>query len=322
MYVSHTVSNENAATTLSVNYYHIATRWLAKMQEKWSLTTHRCSFTGWGRKHAAIVVSYKGGQYLIYAWLQTNCQSEYPRWKTKYHGGSIDAHFQHGAGSAALMGFALKAATTSFLDVCRQSPFRLSRSYNKNHWRSIDDHFQDRTRSVSVLFLPRKAANTTFMNGCNQSPVRLHKMHSQRLLTLRGRSFSAYGSRRAVHCFAKTGCQYIHYGEQRPGHISITVLTRIKIVDARLTLIFWMGQGAWGYCFWLGRQPIPGLWMAATNRHLCYRICTAKNHWRSVDFHFHNAVTVWFTFLPRKAASMLVMDSTDHVTIQLPYLQD
>ena len=32
-------------------------------------------------------------------------------------------------------------------------------------------------------------------------------------------------------------------------------------------------------------------------------------------------MSVWFTLLPRKAANMLVIDCTNHVTIQLPYLQ-
>jgi len=51
--------------------------------------------------------------------------------------------------------------------------------------------------------------------------------------------------------------------------------------------------------------------------------CTAKNRWRSVEAHFQNgAVIVCFTLLPRKAASMLIIDSSDLVTIQLPYLQD
>jgi len=41
-----------------------------------------------------------------------------------------------------------------------------------------------------------------------------------------------------------------------------------------------------------------------------------------VDAHFQNgAVTIWVTLLPRRAANMLAMDSPDHVTIQLPYLQ-
>jgi hypothetical protein len=36
------------------------------------------------------------------------------------------------------------------------------------------------------------------------------------------------------------------------------------------------------YCCCL-RQPIPHLWMAATNRHCCYPRCNGKNHWHSVD---------------------------------------
>jgi len=42
-----------------------------------------------------------------------------------------------------------------------------------------------------------------------------------------------------------------------------------------------------------------------------------------VDTHFQNeAVTVWFTLLPREAASILFMYSSDHVTIRLPYLEE
>jgi hypothetical protein len=37
-----------------------------------------------------------------------------------------------------------------------------------------------------------------------------------------------------------------------------------------LTLLFRMGQGAWYDYFWFGRQPIPRLWMAATNCHIGY----------------------------------------------------
>ena len=222
----------------------------------------------------------------------------------------------------SLLVFALRVTTTSFLDVCKQSPFRLRRSNAKNCWYSIDAHFQNGTGSVSVLFLPRKAANTSFMNGWNQSPVRLHKMHGQKSLKLRWRSFSEWGSGRVVHCFAKESCQFIGYGKQRPGYISITVLTRLKIIDTLLTFIFRIGQGAWGYCFWLGTQPIPRLWMSATNRRLGYPKYTAKNRWCSIDAHIGSAVTVWFAFLPRKARGMLVMDSADHVTIQSPYLQE
>jgi len=62
--------------------------------------------------------------------------------------------------------------------------------------------------------------------------------------------------------------------------------------------------------------------MAATIRHWGYPRCRAKNCWRCVEADFQNrAVTVWLTPSPSNVASMLVMARTDHVTIQLPYLQ-
>jgi len=70
MYVSRSFSTEKAATTSYMNYCHIATRRLAKMHDQHSLTLHWCSFSRWGRKHAAIVFAPKGGQYLTYACLQ------------------------------------------------------------------------------------------------------------------------------------------------------------------------------------------------------------------------------------------------------------
>ena len=66
-----------------------------------------------------------------------------------------------------------------------------------------------------------------------------------------------------------------------------------------MTLIFRMGQGAQYYHFWLGRHPLPHLWMAATNRHLGYPRCTAKNCWHFIEAHFQNrALIVSFTPLP------------------------
>jgi len=90
-----------------------------------------------------------------------------------------------------------------------------------------------------------------------------------------------------------------------------------------LTLIVRMGQGVCCYYFWLGRQPIPRLWMAATNHHLGYPRCTAKHCGHYVDAHYQNwAVTMSVTLLPRKAASTLVMDRSDQVTFQWLYFQD
>jgi len=148
-------------------------------------------------------------------------------------------------------------------------------------------------------------------------------MQSLKSLTLCRRSCQAWGSDCDAISFANTSCQYVCYAYKRPSHWWITILTRPQIVDAPLTHIFGIGQGAWYYYFWFGRQPILSLWMAATNRHLSYPRCTDKNRWRSIEAHFQNgAAIMWFTLLPRKAASMPVMDSSDHVTIQLLDLQE
>jgi hypothetical protein len=63
--------------------------------------------------------------------------------------------------------------------------------------------------------------------------------------------------------------------------------------------------------------------MAVTNQHLSYSRCTAKNVVRTIEEHFQNgAVIISFTVLTRQAASMSVMDSSNHVTIQLLSLED
>jgi len=151
-----------------------------------------------------------------YAYLQTNCKLDYPRCMTKYRWCSIDAHFQDGAGSMSLMFLALYTATTSFLDVCKQSRFRLPRSSTKNRWHSTNACFADGTGSVSVLFSTRKAANTLFMNGCNQWPPRLYKMHSQKSLTLHWHSFSESGREPVAIILDLEGSQYLIYEWLQP----------------------------------------------------------------------------------------------------------
>jgi len=121
----------------------------------------------------------------------------------------------------------------------------------------------------------------------NQSPLRLHMMHSQKSLTLRWRSFSEWGSDRVVYCFAKEGCQYIGYGKQRPGHFSITIHKRLKIVDASLTLIFRMGQWLCRSLFCQRRLPVRCLWKTAARSLFNYRTYETKNCWRSVDAYFN-----------------------------------
>jgi hypothetical protein len=66
---------------------------------------------------------------------------------------------------------------------------------------------------------------------------------------------------------------------------------RPKIVDAPLTLIFRMGQGACLFFFWVRKRPIHPLWTFASNHHLDYSWCKTKNHWRAVDYHVQNGAT-------------------------------
>jgi len=124
--------------------------------------------------------------------------------------------------------------TTSLFNYCTYE--------SGNHWRSVDAHFQDGAGSLIQIFLIWKAANTSFMNGYNQSALRLPKMHCQKLLMFRWSSFSEGGSDRVVYSFAKQNHQYAHYGYFWPRHHSITVLTRLKIVDAPLMLIVMYGE--------------------------------------------------------------------------------
>jgi hypothetical protein len=142
-----------------------------------------------------------------------------------------------------LLFLALKMPTTAFLDVCKQLPYRLLKSNTKYRGHSIDVHFKDATGSMSELFFPWKAVITLFMNGRSQSPLRLHKMHSQKSLTLLSGSLSEWGCSRVIYCSAKEGCQYVGYEWQQPGHFSITVHVKQKIVDAPLQLILRIGQG-------------------------------------------------------------------------------
>jgi len=138
----------------------------------------------------------KGGQYLIYASLQTHRRLDYTSWKTQHLWCSVDAHFQDGAGSVSLLFLASMAATTLFLHVSKQLSVTLPWSNSKNHRQSIDAHFWAGTGRVLVILLLQKAVNTSFMTGWIQSPFRLHNIHSQQSLTLHGHSFSERGS----HC--------------------------------------------------------------------------------------------------------------------------
>jgi hypothetical protein len=151
----------------------------------------------------------------------------------------------------------------SLWSVATRLPYNYHTYKTPNQWCSVVTQFQDGTGSILWLYLTRQATNTSLTNVCNQLPCWLRKIHSNKWSMFNSRSFSEWGSDHIVHCFTKEGCQHVCYGKQRPGHVSITIHTRLKIVDAVLKLIFRMGQ--WPCCslFCQRRLPVRLLWKAA-----------------------------------------------------------
>jgi len=116
----------------------------------------------------------------------------------------------------------------------------------KNHWLSADAHFHDGAGRVLQSALPIKAGKNYFMTYYNLSEVWFPKMHDQKSLTLRWRSFSWWGREGIAMCFAYKGRQTYLYDWVQPIGGVISQDSWPKIVHAPLTLIFMMGQG--GYC--------------------------------------------------------------------------
>jgi len=69
-------------------------------------------------------------------------------------------------------------------------------------------------------------------------------MEDQQLLTLRWRPFSWWGREHFTFSFAYKDSQYFVYDYVQPIAAQITQDTWPRIVDAPLTLILMMGQGA------------------------------------------------------------------------------
>jgi len=102
---------------------------------------------------------------------------------------------------------------------------------------------------ISLAYLPIMAANSSLIDVCDQEPFRLREIQDQKLLTLHGRSFSRWGRERVATTFAYKGCQYFDCVYSLPTHVFITQLAGPEIVDAHVTLIFKMGQGAFCVLF-------------------------------------------------------------------------
>jgi len=135
-------------------------------------------------------------------------------------------------------------------------------------------------------------------------------MQGQKSLTLRWRSFSRSGSVPVTVSFAFKGNQHYAYAEQWINDFSITWFARQKIIDAPLMLIFRMGQWPSHFLLYIELQPIPHLWLSASNHHLDYPWCKSKNHWHAMDYHVQDgAGSVSLFFLVIKAANSSKKDN-------------
>jgi len=193
----------------------------------------------------------------------------------------------------------------------------------KNHWRFVDAHFHDGAWRVLQSVLPIKAANNSVMTDYNLSEVWFSRIHDQKSLTLRWRSFSWWGREGIAICFAYKGGQKFLYDWLQPMGGVISKDTWPRIVDAPLTLIFMMGQG--GYCnlFCLWRQSIIPLCLTTTYRRCDFPGRMTKNDWHSVDAHFHDAAgRVLQSVLPIKAANNSSMTDYNQLEVWFPRTHD
>jgi len=95
------------------------------------------------------------------------------------------------------------------------------------------------------------------------------------------------------------------------------------MVEAPLTHIFMIGQGACHCLFSLYRQPILRLYITKNKSLFNYLTYKIKNHWCSNDAHFQDwAGSISLSLWPLKAANTSPMHNKEQITFQLPDLQD
>jgi len=112
----------------------------------------------------------------------------------------------------------------------------------KNRWCSVDVHFQTGGETWSRSFLRVKATYMLVINNSDQINIELPYLQHQKLLTLRWRSFSEWGSDRVTSSVASKGCQYCYYIQPLQTGFLMTWLTGPKINHPPLTFMFMMGQ--------------------------------------------------------------------------------
>jgi len=148
-------------------------------------------------------------------------------------------------------------------------------------------------------------------------------MERQQSLTLHWCSVSWWGREHFTFSFAYKRRQLFVNDYVQPIAHKITHDTWPRILNAPLTLIFMMGQGACYYLFCQYKQPILRLWLRATYRPAHNPKYVTKNRWRSVDAHFHDgAGSASLSHLPMKSANTSFMTIYNLLHHRLPKIHD
>jgi len=204
-----TVSYNKAATTSYINYCHIVTLGVPKIQRQQSLTLQWRTVSACDRECAAIFFNSKESQYFVYEWLQPIATNVTQDGQVKIINAPLTLILRMRQWPCWIL-FCQERVPVRWLWIAATRSLSKYRTYKSKHrWCSVDAYFHDGVGSLIQLFWTLKAANTSFMNGCNQSPLRLPKMNRKKSLTLHWLWFSEWGSDRVFYSFAKRGCQYV-----------------------------------------------------------------------------------------------------------------
>jgi len=144
------------------------------------------------------------------AWISARCL-DYQKCKTNNCWCCIDIHFKNVAGTVSWVFWPLKAANISSIDVCNQLELTLPKCKVENCWRSIDAYSQNGALTVLLSLFPRMAAYTSGMHSSDQITSQLPYLQDKTSLTLRWRSFSAWGSDPVAVSSAYESCRYDGY---------------------------------------------------------------------------------------------------------------
>ena len=121
---------------------------------------------------------------VCWLWIaQTTSPFNYPTYKTKICWHSVDAHFQHGAGSMMLLFMTGKAANTSFMNGCNHLPLRLPKMHSQKssmlHWRSFSEWGSDHNviYGVTARDIATDHAESTQAPGAGMFNYPAHKLN-------------------------------------------------------------------------------------------------------------------------------------------------